>query len=307
MPLRETALPRVGLVILTWNCVEAARRCLESVKKLTYPSLDVIVVDNASTDRTEEMVRTAYPGYEFIQTGANLGYTGGNNRGIERALSRGAAYVVVMNPDTVIANPSFVEALAGFMDKHTDVGIAGPRVFLRTVEKVQNTVLFPPGLGRNIVHWFRFRINPDFAHRSGDQVLDAEVLNGVCVMLRATALQQVGLFDESMFMYIEDADLDYRMRRGGWRIVYVPVDSIVHEQKAEGYDLVGNVSFLLHRNSVYYLKKTGRPFQAWGFAALSVVLSLVRGHLRFSRSLFRAYRELLIGHESSLIKGQPWL
>ena len=302
--------PKVAVVVLTFNCREAARRCLESLRDLTYPSLDVIVVDNASADDTEAMVRSAFPQFDFIATGANLGYTGGNNRGIARALERGADYVLIVNPDTIVVNRSFVDALVEFMEEHREVGIAGPRVFLRIRGATQNTVLFAPGLFRNIVHWFRYRINPRFAHCSGDEVVDAEVLNGVCILLRGAALVQTGVFDEDIFMYIEDADLDYRMHRAGWRVVYVPVDSIVHEQKTAGYDMFSDVSFLLRRNSVHYLIKTRRSFQAWGFAALSVLLMLARSisgragsigsRLRFTRALWESYWRLLVKRDTRL-------
>ncbi len=315
LPVPERSEPvmqsRVGLVVLTFNCREAARRCLESIRTLTYSPIDVIVVDNASSDETAAMVRKSFPTFDLVETGANLGYTGGNNRGIERALMRGAEYVAVMNPDAVVVNRSFIESLVDFMEKNPNVGIAGPRVFLRTTARVQNTVLVPPGMYRNLTHWFLFRVNQEFAHRSGDSVVEAEVLNGVCLMMRADALRQVGLFDEQIFMYIEDADLDYRMHRAGWRVVYVPVDSIVHEQKHDGYDMFSNVSFLLRRNSVYYLQKNGRPVQAWSYAVLSLLLMVVRSlsrrrtaslraSLRFPRLLMTAYWRLLIKRDTEL-------
>ena len=101
-------IPLVYVIVLTFNVREASRRCLESLKTLTYPNLNVVVVDNASSDQTEEMVRSEFRNYAMVQTGDNLGYTGGNNRGIEFALNRGADYVVILNPDTVVVNGAFI-------------------------------------------------------------------------------------------------------------------------------------------------------------------------------------------------------
>jgi GT2 family glycosyltransferase len=238
------------------------------------------VVDNSSVDGTEEMVTSEFPEVELLQTGANLGYTGGNNRGLKKALDSGTDYTMILNPDTVVIDPDFVRRMVEYLEAHQDVGIAGPRVFLRERGEVQNTILFAPNLWRNVSNWVRFRVKPESLNLSGDSVKEAETLNGVCLMLRAKCLQQIGLFDENIFMYIEDADLDYRARQAGWRVCYLPFDSVIHEQRVDGYEMTSLVSFLLRRNSVYFLSKIGKQFDAWGYAIGSLLLMTIRGVLR---------------------------
>lgn len=295
---------------------DVTRRCLQSLRSISYPNFKVVVVDNGSNDGVEEMVRSEFPEARVIQTGANLGYTGGNNRGLEYALSNGADYAMVLNPDTIVANPDFLQEMIDYMESNPDVGIAGPRVFLRDAGVIQNTVLFPPGLGRNIVNWFRFRLDPKSLEYSGNEVIDSKVLNGVCILLRANCLNEIGLFDENIFMYIEDAEMDYRARRQGWRVRYLPIDGVIHKQKAEGYHMTGPVSFLLKRNSVYYLYKTGQKIDAWGYAILSLALLGVRGALTFNRGKFleyihfgkklaAAYRQVLSGKRLDESFGPP--
>jgi len=309
--------PSVYVIVLTYNIREVVRRCLQSLRGLTYPNHHVVVVDNASKDGTEAMLREEFPEMTTIQTGGNLGYTGGNNRGIEYALAQGADYVLVINPDTVLANPGFIEEMVAYAEARPDVGIAGPRVFLREAGVVQNTILYPPGLWRNIVHFFRYRLNPSFGDLSGDEVAEAEVLNGVCLLIRSACLRQIGLFDENIFIYIEDADMDHRAHGHGWRVLYLPVDSIIHQQKHEGYDMTSTVSFLLKRNSVYYLCKIGKRFDAWGYAILSLLLLVGRGvatfslkgfaeYLRFSRKLALAYYRILFGNKLDKFFGPPF-
>ena len=192
-----------------------------------------------------------------------------------------------------------------------------PRVFLREKTEVQNTVLFPPGLWRNIVNWIRYRIDPGSLEFSGDDVVDSQVLNGVCILIRAECLRQTGLFDDNIFMYIEDADLNYRALSLGWKIRYLPIDSVIHVQKKSGYEMTGMVSFLLRRNSVYYLCKIGRRFDAWGYAVLSLVVLAARGamtmrwpafreYLAFCGKLVRAYRRILFGMSFELDYGPPY-
>ncbi|MGE0883046.1 MAG: glycosyltransferase family 2 protein [Blastocatellales bacterium] len=309
--------PSVFVIVLTYNMREVARRCLHSLKALRYANHHLVVVDNASTDDTEKMIRREFPDLAFIQTGVNSGYTGGNNRGIEYAMERGADYVVLLNPDTELVNPDFLDEMVLHLENNPRVGIAGPRVFFRQTGVVQNTVLYPPGLWRSMVHWVRYRINPRFAEKSGDAELDARVLNGVCVILRAECLRQIGLFDENIFMYIEDADLDYRAHRSGWRVQYLPINSVIHHQKADGYHMTSMVSFLLKRNSVYYLSKIGKPADAWGYAIISLLMMAARGvlsfnarsareHLAFCRKLAVAYRQILLRQKLNADFGPPF-
>lgn len=310
------ARPSVWLIVLTYNGRNVLRRCLVSLGALTYPNLHILVVDNASSDGTEAMVRAGFPEIDFVQTGANLGYTGGNNRGIERAIDAGADYVLILNPDTIVANPGFIEEMVAHLDAHVEVGIAGPRVFLREAGVVQNTVLFAPGLRRNLIDWFRYRRDPRAFELSGDGIVEAETLNGVCLLVRTKCLKEIGLFDENIFMYIEDADLDYRARRAGWRVRYLPIDSVVHEQKTDGYGMTSEVSFLLRRNSVYFLHKIGRKADAWGYALASLGLMFFRGivrvgefgdYARFCRRLGAAYWQVLSGKRLDEKFGPPYV
>ncbi|MGH8692822.1 MAG: glycosyltransferase family 2 protein [Burkholderiales bacterium] len=301
-------MPLVYIIVLTYKMRDVAARCLASLRTVRYPNYRVVVVDNDSGDGTLEMVRERFPDYVAIQTGGNLGYTGGNNRGIERALAEGAEYVLILNPDTEVVNPDFLAEMVRHAEAHPDVGIAGPKVFLRERGVVQNTVLFPPGLWRNIANWVHFRIRPARFELSGDAAVEAEVLNGVCLLIRGACLRQIGLFDENIFMYIEDAEMDWRARGRGWRVQYLPIDSVIHWQKPEGYHMTGPVSFLLKRNSVYYLCKTGKRVDAWGYATLSLLLLLLRGALTLRRTSAAEYfvfaKRLALAYRAILLRRQ---
>jgi GT2 family glycosyltransferase len=280
--------PTVDLIVLNYRMREDLRRCLLSLRDLSYRQCRVIVVDNGSRDGTEEMVREEFPEATFIQTGVNSGYTGGNNRGLEAAIARGADYAMILNPDTILANHDFIGEMVAVLEAERGIGIAGPRVFLREAGTVQNTVLFPPGLWRSLINWFRFRLAPGTLVYSGNQMVEAEVLNGVCLLLRIACLREIGLFDEHIFMYIEDAEMQHRARQAGWRVTYLPIDSVIHRQKREGYDHLGRVGFLLKRNSLYYLDKIGRRKDAFGYAVFSVLLTLLRGIASLDREQFRS-------------------
>ncbi len=309
--------PLVYIIVLTYRMRDVARSCIKSLHLLTYPNYKLVIVDNRSDDGTEEMLQEEFPEITTLQTGGNLGYTGGNNRGIEYAIDHGARYVLIINPDTVLANPRFLDEMIDYTEAHSQVGIAGPKVFLREAGKVQNTVLFPPGLWRNTVNWIRFRLNKNSLVLSGDEAVETKVLNGVCILIKTSCLREIGLFDENIFMYIEDADMDYRAHRHGWLVKYLPIDSVVHKQKQDGYHMTGQVSFLLKRNSVYYLHKIGKRADAWGYAVLSLLLLACRAvltfnkngfieYLQFGRRLTLAYKQILLGRKLDESFGPPY-
>ena len=314
----KTAYPSVYIILLTYQMRDVAERCLFSLKKLTYPNLRIIVVDNNSNDGTEQAIKNQFPEVVTLQTGQNLGYTGGNNYGIRFAMDNGADYALILNPDTILANPHFIEEMVDYAEMNRKVGIVGPRVFLRDRRAIQNTVLFAPGLWTNIKNWIAYRANPESFNLSKDVPVEAEVLNGVCLLLRTECLKQIGLFDENIFMYIEDAEMDHRARIHGWGVRYIPVDSVIHEQKPDGYHMTGMVSFLLRRNSVYYLCKIGKTAEAWGYAILSLLLLCVRGvatfnrasfaeHVRFCKRLAAAYLLMLLNRPLNTSFGPPFV
>jgi GT2 family glycosyltransferase len=118
-------------------------------------------------------------------------------------------------------------------------------------------------------------------------------------------------------MYIEDVDMDYRAYRHGWRVKYLPIDSVIHKQKQDGYHMTGPASFFLKRNSVYYLHKIGRRTDAWGYAVLSLLLLAFRAILTFNKSRFLeylqfcrrlavAYKQILLGRNLDKSFGPPY-
>ena len=116
------APPTVTVVVLNWNNLPDTIECLESLRAVTYPALRLLVVDNGSTDGSEAALRARFPGLELLQTGENLGFAGGNNAGIRRALEGGADHVLLLNNDTTV-DPGFVTAMV-------DAARANPRAGL---------------------------------------------------------------------------------------------------------------------------------------------------------------------------------
>jgi len=280
--------PPVAVVVVSHKeNPELLLRCLRSLGGVDYPGLRLIVVASEALEESIEPLRREAPGVEWIVVRQNLGYTEGNNRGILRALACGCEFVLVLNPDTECIAPDFITQLVRFLELNPKVAVVGPRVFLRRPGEVQNTILRYPSPLRSLADWFGFRLFPHRYERSGSRLRNVEMINGVCVMLRGAALRQVGMFDPRFFMYVEDADLGLRLRQAGWQLAYLPIDSILHHQKEQGYDLYGWVSLMLRRNSVYFLRKHRRPAQAFCLAGANLVLALLRACGTTSAAEFR--------------------
>lgn len=308
--------PRVALVILNFNGGDLNRRSVLSCCTIRYPDLRILLVDNGSSDGSEQFAEQI-DGVDLIRTGANLGYTGGNNVGIQRGIDLGADYVLVVNNDVEVVNPDFLDQLVAFLEEHPRVAIAGPKVWFRERGRIQNTLCGLPSFWRMLLHWPLQKIGWHRGTKSGDVVVEPEVLNGVCILLRSEFLLQQGLMDPKIFMYRDDTDLALRAREGGWKLAYVPVESIVHLQKADGYDYCSMVNFLLKRNAVYVMRKHGYLCDALLHLVSAVCLSVLRAvratvlgrspgrHWRFVRVLARGSFAALRGTVEAPCYGPP--
>jgi len=218
----------LAILILSWNTADLLADCLRTIPMgaagIPY---HIIVVDNASTDGSPDMVARDFPTVQLIRSDSNLGFAGGNNRGLQAA-DPTIPYILLLNSDTLI-KPGALTALVRFMDEHPDAGAVGPRL-LRPDGTPQSYAfggdptpfyLLCRGLKQLLFH----RYLHDWAT---DKTLTVDWVSGACMLVRRAAIEQIGLLDENMFMYFEDNDWCLRMRRGGWKVYYYPQAEIVH-------------------------------------------------------------------------------
>jgi len=222
--------PTLSVIIVTWNGRELLRNCLRTVVRGLTPdpwslTPELIVVDNASTDGSAEMVRREFPDAQVIVNAENVGFARANNQGIR--VSRGR-YVLLLNNDTLVPSGA-LEALVAFMEAHGDAGAVCPR--LRRPDGTPQPFAFggDPTLG----YLLRRGINRLIFRRSlHDWATDAIQLvnwvSGACLLARREAIDRAGLLDEAIFMYFEDNDWCLRIRQAGWRVYYNPQVAITH-------------------------------------------------------------------------------
>lgn len=189
--------------------------------------LDIIVIDNASTDGSPDMVARDFPSVHLIRNTANVGFAAGNNQGI-RAAGDAPAYFVLLNSDTIV-KPGTLAALARFMDAHPNVGAAAPRLVRPDGTPQPFAFGRDPTLGYLLRRGLsRMMLRRDLHNWSTAKAQRVDWVSGACMVVRRTAVDQVGSLDEDYFMYFEDNDWCLRMRIGGWQVWYVPDYEVIH-------------------------------------------------------------------------------
>jgi GT2 family glycosyltransferase len=270
--------PKVFIVVLTWNRVDAVIACMLSMNALQYSNFEVIVVDNNSQDGTAERLREIFPDLTVIVNDRNLGYTGGNNVGIRHALEHGADYVLLLNNDSMPA-PNLIDELIRIAESQPDVAVVGPRNMMYHTRSVlwaaYGEITYGPLLTR--VHGWRV---PDTRKFHG--VCDVDHVIGCGYMWRREALEDIGLLDTSFFGYHEDVDWCFRAKKAGWRVVYVGTAVVYHQGSLSCNPSFGEcmpVMYFLGRNGVLFARKHGT---AWDLFRLT--LNAIAGSLRRYRS-----------------------
>jgi GT2 family glycosyltransferase len=256
--------PDLTIVIVSWNTRRLLEACLGSLystanRQPTAGSLrfETIVVDNASADGSPAMVRECFPAVRLIECDRNLGFAAGNNRALREASGR---YAALLNSDTE-ARPGALECLVAFMDAHDKAGACGPRLLNPdgSLQPSCSPMLTP---GREF--WRLLFLDAVWPrgtypmHRwDTSQPRRVETIKGACLLLRRAALSQIGLLDESYFMYTEEVDLCYRLARAGWELWWTPDAEVIHHGEASTRQRREDMYIQLYRSKTQFYRKFG--------------------------------------------------
>lgn len=283
--------PDVSVVIVSWNTRALTLACLASLPAAARAHrLEVWVVDNASTDGSVDAIRRAHPDVQVVANTENVGFAAANNQGVARGSGR---YVMLLNSDTV-APPGAIDALVGFADAHPGAGVVGPRLVNpdgtyqsgpTPFPSLWNETLAVTGLGRRL-------LTPAYPSAPAHRALvarQADYVGGACMLARRDAIAQVGGLDEGYFMYSEEPDWCWRMRRAGWDVWYTPDAEIIHHGGQSTSQQRHAMTIALYRSKVRFLRRYRGAATARAAAAVFVIASRLR------RAIGR-----LLGHPSGL-------
>lgn len=217
--------PKVCCVVLTWNDKDNLAECLDSMSRVTYPNLEIIVSDNGSTDGSIAFVKESYPDVVLLENGHNLFWAGGNNVGIERALEDGADYVILLNNDIVV-DPDFIAELVAVGESDAKIGMLGPKIYYHNDRR---QIWYAGGkvyLWRAIAKHIGIR---DIDHGQYDEVTATDYITGCALMAKREVVLKIGLIDPVYLAYGEDMDWSYRARLAGYQLSYVPKAVLWHK------------------------------------------------------------------------------
>ena len=233
----------VSVIVLNYNAGELLLNCIESLKKSTYSNMEILVVDNISSDGSQTKCKEKFPDIKLIQNEKNLGYCGGNNVGIKEAKGE---FIVILNPDTVVDVNWLDELIAA--QKEFGEGLYQPKILsLNEDGVIQST--------GNMLHVFGFGFARDKGNKVTNKKEEIERIgyaSGTCLFTTRKVIKKVGLLDEFLFLYHDDLDLGWRAAQIGINSYYVPKSRISH---VESYSLKWSPKkfYWLERNRKYCL------------------------------------------------------
>jgi GT2 family glycosyltransferase len=294
---RPTDLPLLSVIIPNWNGARHLPTCLNSLRRQTYPHLEVIVVDNASTDESPALVQRDYPEVQLIRLDYNEGLTGGVNRGIQ--VARGEV-IASLNNDTEVT-PGWAEALMTALLNHPDAGMAASKMLLfdrRDTLHSAGDAYGVDGIPVNRGVW-----QPDQGQFDGGEYIWGGC--GGAVAYRRAMLDDIGFFDEDLFMYCEDVDLNWRAQLAGYRCVFAPQAVVYHHLSATGGGEIA--SFYTGRNTIWVLVKDypGELLRRHWRAVVGAQLGIAWAALKAWRG--QAARARLRGQLAALLGLPGWL
>jgi len=255
-----TPLTDVSIVIVSWNAKNYLEECLTSLRSGNGElSVEIIVVDNASTDGTADLIRNQFPYVKLIENATNLGFARGNNIGIKLTTGK---YICLINPDVNVL-PDCLPKMYRFMEQSPTVGLLGPKMVALDGRALRSGMRFPTiwntFLRASAADSFlkgravqRSWLMNDFHF---DQIRDMEVLNGWFWMARRQAVNQVGCLDERFFMYSEDIDWCKRFHLAGWRVVFYPDADAIHYGAGSSSNAPLRFSIEKERANLQYWRK----------------------------------------------------
>jgi GT2 family glycosyltransferase len=251
----KPSIPHVVAVILTWNDVDMTSRCIDSLVATRYPGLRIVVVDNGSNPPGCPILLERYPFLETIQLGENTGFTGGCNRGIERAMSMGADYVFLLNNDIIVGEKA-IEELVRTAEARPEVGMATALLLYPGDEK---RIQF---MNSQLLRDQAWQIRSGEDERLSDahrKVFDIQFAPACATLYRPKMLKQVGLFDERLFTNWEDYDLCCRIADSGWKMITVGTAEVIHAHGQTTGRTSPFITYLFVRNRLICLFRHGQP------------------------------------------------
>jgi len=250
----------LSIVIVSYNTRDMLRDCLNSLPAATEGlTVETYVVDNNSPDDSVAMVQSEFTDVHLIANQENAGFTRANNQALRLCAGR---FVLILNPDTE-AEPGALTTLVRYLETHPDVGAVGPKLLNTDGSLQANGRWFPNPWREFVGHSGLRRLNPksaspywEYEREDFDKEWETDTVTGACLMTRHEIMDKVGMLDEDFFMFYEEIEWCWRIRKAGWKIMYVPQARVTHHWMGSVRQQNRAMTARLFKSMLIYYKKT---------------------------------------------------
>ncbi|WP_187261801.1 glycosyltransferase family 2 protein [Pontibacter beigongshangensis] len=267
--------PLVSVVTVNYNQAAVTCQMVASLRKVSYPNLEIIVVDNASPTDNPDLIKEQYPEVKLIKSSVNLGYAGGNNVGVAHAAGE---YVLFLNNDTEV-EPGFLEPLVSLFQQHSHAGIASPKIIYHGTDRL---IQYAGSKGINTWTGRSVTIG-QMEQDNGQHNASAmtALADGAAMMVPMQVIRKVGLMPELYFLYYEELDWCEMIKRAGYTCHYVASSTIYHKESVSVGKATVLKTYYMNRNRLLFIRRniTGWPF--WTSLLIFLVAALPKKALTF--------------------------
>lgn len=272
-------LPLVSIITINYNFADATREMLDSVKKISYPNIEVIVIDNGSVKPGFDDLSKDYPDFDFYKTGKNLGFAGGNNFGYKKSTGE---YILYFNNDASITEGCLEKLIAEFQ-RNPKLGVVSP-IILNTKEKSSDpdviqyagTTHVSPITGRNHTIGESQLLSSDYLKNRG-----TAYAHGCAMMVPRTVIEKAGMIPEPFFLYYEELDWCERIKDAGFEVGLVPEARVFHHESLTiGVDSPLKTHYI-NRSRILFMRRNSTLLQLTGFVLFLLFFTIPKNSLTF--------------------------
>lgn len=244
----QRQLPLVSIITINYDETESTLELIASLQEIQYPAVEIIVVDNASPE-SPLAIQEEFPGVILIQNGKNMGFAAANNQGIRRASGK---YILLLNNDVVVT-PDFLEPMVQKLESNPEIGAISPKIrFYNEPNLIQYAGYTPMNLVTMRNHAIGYRQEDNGQY---NQSRSTAFAHGAAMMLPISVIREIGMMSEMYFLYYEELDWSYRIRKAGYKIWY-QAESMIHHKGSLTTARLGSLkAYYLQRNRLLFVRR----------------------------------------------------
>jgi GT2 family glycosyltransferase len=258
----------VSIITVNYNQVALTCALIDSLQKVTYPNVEIVVVDNGSPEDATPIITERYPEVTFVRSDKNLGFAGGNNLGIKASKGK---YLLFLNNDTEV-DPGFLEPLVNLFETNPQAGVASSKLIYYNSDNIIQYVgstSMNPFTGRNTRVGFMEKDKGQY-----DTLKETEVAHGAAMMVPRSVIEKAGLMPDFFFLYYEEIDWCERIKKSGYKIYVVPASKVFHKESMSVGKKSTLKTYYMTRNRVLFMRRntSGITKASWLLFFLAITL-----------------------------------